>query len=159
MTGATGQEERSSLIQAQVWTSGIYIGQGITNPAGKSWLRGTLEYGFNVIPVFVNSRPDVIYGGGFEPIVLRWNFAHSGRFIPYIELAGGGLLSSSNFPSGDASNFNFTTRGGGGVHIFDTSRHSCDIGFQYLHISNANLGNDNPAFNGLQLAIGYHWYK
>jgi hypothetical protein len=159
IAGATGEEDRDSLTQAQVCIASLYAGRPITEQAGKSFLRGNLEYGFNVIPVFVTSRPHLIYGGGFEPIVLRWNFRRFGRFIPYIELAGGGLFTNSNFPAGNTSNFNFTTRGGGGVHIFAKRRQSWDIGLRFLHISNANLGDKNPQFNGLQVIFGYHWFK
>jgi hypothetical protein len=36
---------------------------------------------------------------------------------------------------------------------------SLDVGCRWSHISNANLGVSNPAFNGIQLSIGYHWFK
>jgi len=159
IAGATGEEDRDSLTQAQVCMASFYAGRPITDQAGKSFLRGNLEYGLNVIPVFMTSRPRLIYGGGFEPIVLRWNFRRLRRFIPYIELAGGGLFTTSNFPSGNTSNFNFTTRGGGGIQVFTNRRHSWDIGLRFLHISNANLGDKNPEFNGLQVTLGYHWFK
>jgi len=156
--GATGEEESSSWTQAQVWTAGVFVGRVITDELGKNRWRGHLEYGSN-LAVFVTSRPEVILGGGFEPIVLRWNFSRSEHLVPYIELAGGGLITASNLPPGNTSNFNFTTRGGGGVHIFTRPRRSWDIGVRYLHISNANLGDENPQFNGLQITVGYHWFK
>jgi hypothetical protein len=159
VASATGQEDRSSLFQAQVWTSGINLGRIITDEAGKSLVRGRLECGLNLVPIFASSGPKPIYGGGFEPIVLRWHFTHARHVVPYIEVAGGGVFTAGNFPSGDTSNFNFTTRGGGGMEIFTSSRQAWDIALQYLHMSNANLGNENPAFNGIQLKIGYHWYK
>jgi hypothetical protein len=43
----------------------------------------------------------------FEPIVLRWKSGiHTSRLEPYIELAGGGLHTNTNFPSGNTSDFN-----------------------------------------------------
>jgi len=157
--GATGQEDKSSLLQAQVWTSAIYLGRVITDDAGKGWLRGRLEYGFTLVPIFASSGPKPVYGGGFEPIVLHWHFVRARRIVPFIELAGGGVFTNTNFPPGDTSSFNFTTRGGGGLQIFTSRRHSWDIGLHYLHVSDANLGDDNPAFNGIQIRIGYHWYR
>jgi lipid A 3-O-deacylase len=160
VTGATGEENRNSFTEAQIWTAGAFIGRTITGEIGKGWRGGNLEYGFDLTPVFLQSRPGRLYGGGLEPVVFRWNSSlHAGRLAPYIELAGGGVLTNSNLPHGDTSNFNFTTRGGGGIHIFTKGRQSLDIGCGYYHVSNANLGRRNPEFNGVQITLGYHWFK
>ena len=128
--------------------------------SATGWRGGNLEYGFNLIPVFATSGNQSVKGGGFEPVVLRWNSAsHIGRAVPYIELAGGGVFTTSNLPAGDTSSFNFTAKGGGGVYIFTKERQSLDIGCRWWHISNANLGVRNPEFNGVQVTLGYHWFK
>jgi lipid A 3-O-deacylase len=93
-------------------------------------------------------------------VVLRWiSNHHFGRIGPYIELAGGAIRTTANLPAGDTSAFNFTARGGGGIHIFVNSRRSLDLACHWYHISNANLGVRNPEFNGVQITIGYHWFK
>jgi len=74
-------------------------------------------------------------------------------------IAGGSLITTANFPVGDTSSINFSVRGGGGVRIFTSSRRSIDLGCHWLHISNANLGTRNPEFNGIQVRLGYHWFK
>lgn len=160
ISGATGEENTNSFSEAQVWSAGLMAGRKLTGELGSGWRRGTLEYGFNVIPVFSTISGHKLYGGGFDPIVLRWNSsAHAGRTSPYIELAGGGLFTNGNLPAGDTSGFNFTAKAGGGVHIYTDRQRSLDLGCQWLHISNANLGTRNPEFNGIQLSLGYHWYR
>src|SRR6266849_4902604 len=42
---------------------------------------------------------------------------------------------------------------------FTQGRQSLDVGCRWLHISNANLGVRNPEFNGVEISLGYHWFK
>jgi hypothetical protein len=157
IAAATGEENRNSFGEAQVWSAGVFLGRVMS---GGNWLRGNLEYGFNLVPLFVTSKTEHVYGGGIEPVVLRWiSNRHFGRIAPYIELAGGAIRTTANLPVGDTSAFNFTARGGGGIHIFGKRRRSLDLACHWYHISNANLGVRNPEFNGVQITIGYHWFK
>lgn len=156
----TGEEISNSFSEAQIFTVGVQGGKILTDEMGKGWRRGRLEYAFSVIPVFRQFRPQSVYGAGFEPVILRWNSSlHWGRLFPYIELAGGGLRTNVNFPAGDTSDFNFTARGGGGIQLRRSRTQAFDVGFRWSHISNANLGVRNPEFNGVQLSVGYRWYR
>lgn len=161
IAGATGEETRNSFAQAQIWTAGFYAGKILTGEFGHGWRRASLEWGFDLVPVFVQTRTQTVYGGGFDPVILRLNSGHHlGRVLPYIELGGGGVATTANIPPGkNTSDFNFTARGGGGIHIFVKDRRSLDIGCRWFHASNANLANFNPEFNGVQVSLGYHWLK
>ena len=160
IAAATGEELTNSFSEAQLWSGGVFAGRMLTPEIGRRWWRGRLEYGFELMPVFVQSRPNVVYGGGFEPVILRWNSSiQLVRASPYVELAGGALLTTANFPSGDATSFNFMVDGGGGLRIAVNPRQFMDIGLRWLHISNANLGTRNPEFNGIEVRIGYHWMR
>jgi lipid A 3-O-deacylase len=140
-------------------TAGVFVGKVLTGEVGHGWRRGRFEYGFDVIPLFRQFRPQPIYGGGFEPVILRWNSSlHTNHVAPYIELAGGAVRTNTNLPAGNTSDFNFTARGGGGIEIFTKPRQSVDIGCRWSHISNANLGVRNTEFNGIQVSLGYHWH-
>jgi lipid A 3-O-deacylase len=160
VAGSTGEELTNSFGEAQLWSVGFFIGRFVTPEIGTGWLRGKLEYGFDVIPLFVQWRPQLIYGGGFEPVVLHWNSALriSGAH-PYVELAGGVLRTSANFPSGATSTFNFIAKGGGGLQVPLRSGEHLDVGVLWSHISNANLGVRNPEFNGIEIRLAYHWIK
>ena len=159
VAGETGEENTNSFSEAQILTAGVFVGKVLTGEIGSGWRRGRFEYGADVIPLFRQFRAQSIYGGGFEPVILRWNSSlHAARVAPYIELAGGAIRTNTNFPPGDTSNFNFTARGGGGIQIFAKSHHSLDIGCRWSHISNANLGVRNTEFNGVQVSLAYHWF-
>jgi lipid A 3-O-deacylase len=156
--GETGEENTNSFAEAQILTAGIVAGKELTGDIGSGWRRGRLEYGFSLIPFFRQFTPQPNYGRGFEPVILRWNSSlHTSRISPYIELAGGAVKTNSNLPAGNTSDFNFTARGGGGITVSTTRRQSFDIGCRWSHISNANLGIENPEFNGIQVSLGYHF--
>jgi len=158
--GETGEEHLNSFSEAQIFSTGMFAGKILTGEVGRGWRRGRFEYGINIIPVFRQVRPQSIYGGGVEPVILRWNSSlYAARVDPYIELAGGAIRTNTNLPTGNTSSFNFTARGGGGIQIFTRPRRSIDIACRWSHVSNANLGVKNPEFNGIQVSVGYHWFK
>ena len=158
--GATGEENTNSFAEAQILTAGFAVGHSITGEIGSGWRRGGLEYLLDVSPLFRTYGNQRIHGTAFDPVILRWNSSlHSGRLAPYIELGGGAVATPVNLPPGNTSSFNFMARGGGGIHLFTRNRQLLDLGFGWWHISNANMGTRNPEFNGVQLVVGYHWFK
>ena len=160
VAGATGEENSHSYTQTQILSGGVFVGKPVTGEIGGGWLRGDLEYGMSAMPLFVQFTPVRIYGGGFEPVVLRWNSGvRRGRLAPFIEIGGGGVLSNKNLPAVNTSRVNFTARAGIGVQILAQRQRAVDLGCRWSHISNANLGTQNPGFNGVQVSIAYHWFK
>jgi lipid A 3-O-deacylase len=158
--GETGEENTNSFAEAQIWSAGVFVGWVITHEHGRGWRRGNLEYAFDLMPVFETYGNQRTHGIGFDPVILRWNSSlHTARLSPYIELAGGAVITPSNLPPGNTSSFNFTAKGGGGIYLWTRKHQALDIGFRWSHISNANLGIQNPEFNGLQLSLAYHWFK
>jgi lipid A 3-O-deacylase len=154
-----GVEGATSMFNWDVVLAGIRFGKVLTGPHGDGWLRGTFEYGFDIVPVFVLVHPQQVYGGGFNPIVARWNFRQRRRSAAYFEVAAGGVFTASNVPSGDTSSFNFVPKIGAGWQFFTRPQRSLDVSVQFWHLSNAFIGRENPSLNGLQFAIGYHWFK
>lgn len=158
--GATGEENTDSFAEAQIVTAGLSLGHSLTGEIGSGWRRGGLEYLVDVSPLFHTYGNQRTHGTAFDPVILRWNSSlHSGRLAPYLELGGGAVATPVNLPPGNTSSFNFMARGGGGVHLFTRRKQSLDLSFGWWHISNANLGVRNPEFNGVQLVVGYHWFK
>jgi hypothetical protein len=158
--GETGEENTNSFAEAQIWSAGVFAGRVIAGDLLGGWRRGSLEYGFDLMPVFETYGNQRTHGWGFDPVILRWNSAlHTPRISPYIELAGGAVVTPTNLPPGNTSSFNFMAKGGGGVYLWTRKRQAFDIGFRWSHISNANLGVENTEFNGVQLSLAYHWYK
>ena len=160
VAAATGEENHDSFSEAQIWTAGVHVGRTVLHQVGTSWTKGSIEYGFDLIPILLTSNTQRTLGGGFEPIVVRWNSTHHFRgFTPYVELAGGGVFTRANLPVGNTSNFNFSVRGGGGFYILQRGTQTVDVSCRWWHISNANLGVQNPEFNGIQIGFAYHWLK
>ena len=158
--GETGEENTNSFTEAQIWSAGVFVGWVITGEHLGGWRRGSLEYGFDLMPVFETFGNQRTHGFGFDPVILRWNSSlHTPHISPYIELSGGAVTTPSNLPPGNTSSFNFMAKGGGGMYLWTRKGQSLDIGFHWSHISNANLGVINPEFNGVQLSLAYHWFK
>jgi hypothetical protein len=71
----------------------------------------------------------------------------------------GGAGHEQYLPAGSTSNFDFTARGGGGIQVFPNGHAFTEIGCRWADISNANLGERNPEFNGVQVNIAFHWIR
>lgn len=158
-SGAAGREGSGSFWDARIWSVGVKVLHVIAGEIGPTRVRGRLEYGFDLVPAFVPSKPQRIFGGGFEPIVLRYKLDKPGRFVPYLEWGGGCVITTRNFPAGNTSAFNFTVHAGPGLQVATGRRQGIDVALNYRHYSNANLGATNPSFDGLEIVIGYHWLR
>jgi hypothetical protein len=157
---STGEENTNSFAEAQILSAGPFIGRTIKRRAGRGWWNGDIEYGLSVSPLFLQVRPQHLYGIAFEPIIFRWNSARDfERVAPYVELAGGAVHTNLNLPAGNTSDFNFTASGGAGFYFRSSASQAWDLGVRWTHISNANLGIQNPEFNGIQIRLAYHWFR
>jgi hypothetical protein len=115
--------------------------------------------------VFFTSAPfsETIYGGSITPILLRWNFERSdaAKWVPWLQLGGGILRTNEDFPLSDTtSDVNFVPQAAAGVSLFTRPRRSVDLAFKFIHISNAGLGDMDPAIHdSLNFSLGYSWWK
>jgi lipid A 3-O-deacylase len=160
VAGETGEENTNSFAESQIWSAGIFVGRVMTRELSRGWMRGNIEYAADFAPAFETYGNQRTHGVGFDPVILRWNSAlHTPRISPYIELAGGAVITPTNLPPGNTSSFNFTAKGGGGIYLWTLKRQALDLGCRWSHISNANLGVQNPEFNGVQFTLAYHWFK
>jgi len=160
-TGAlVAQHDGSTTFNTDVWMAGARFGHVLTAPHGPGWLRGTLQWNMDVIPVLIFTNLQTAYGAEFDPIVLRWNFDHRGRIAPsYFEMAGGIAYTTSKIPPGDTSRWNVVPKFGVGWQIYRGEQRSVDVGIRAWHLSNAWTAARNPSANGILLSIGYHWYR
>lgn len=132
----------------------LYIGKILTEEHGKAFLRGNLEYGVNLVPLCILSQQGMAYGGGVDPVVLRWNFSAPSRVSPYVEVAGGTLFTSRDIPKG-ASNINFTRQAAAGVYVRPSGRwFNIVADMKYENIGNAGLASRDPGINLLQFGVG-----
>jgi Lipid A 3-O-deacylase (PagL) len=157
--GVAAQHDGTTSFNTEVWMGGIRLGRILTAAHGPGWLRGTLQWGIDAIPLFVVSNLQTAYGAEIDPIAFRWNFNHGSRSSPYFEMAGGLVITNSNIPPGHTSNLNVVPKIGFGWQIFRQAQRSIDVGVHAWHLSNAWTAPRNPSVNGIQLTIGYHWFK
>jgi len=155
--GGTGL---GSSDTTQFFVVGIHAGKVLTGNHFPGYLHGNFEFGGEIIPMYevftINSEN--VYGISVKPIILRWNLVHWNKVAPFMQLAGGFLISQHELPPGNTSAFNFTPQGGFGFNMFTKPGQAVKTEFIFGHISNANLGIRNPGFNSLFLfEIGYEW--
>lgn len=193
-------EQRSSF---RFLLAGAHVGKVLTPEIGTGLFRGNFEYAAELIPYWQSFTPrfqrikcpstngvlpvdpstcsgPYTVGGTFTgvsvtPIILRWNFTHGHRLMPWVQGAGGLLWTNHKYPgygdtnpqdlnetgpNADTSVFNFTPQFGVGTHIFVKPRRSIDFSANAVHISSASLGDRNPGVNAsVQFAVGYSWWK
>ncbi len=185
----------------QFFLAGAHLGKVLTPELGTGLLRGNFEYAAELFPYvqantprfqklscpadpgtnqfYLCSQPYTV-GGAFHgvsatPIILRWNFTHGERWMPWVQGAGGLLWTNHKFPPvgntnpqdltnngihGETSVWNFTPQFGVGAHYFIKPRRSIDFSANAIHISSASLGDRNPGVNAsVQFSAGFTWWK
>lgn len=140
------------------WAAQLRWGHVLTSPYGPGPLRGTLEYAFEAVPAMVLRESGSIFGAGFNPLMLQYNFATERRFVPFIQVGGGTLWTTRDFPPGTSS-FNFTPQGGIGAYWLRADRTALVFGARFHHISNAGISQPNPGHNALYLYGGFSWWR
>ncbi len=194
--GGVGLQDRTNF---GFFAVGLHGAHTMTDELGTGVLRGTAEYGVEVLPLWQSYTPTFqritcptgatsaaacsapyAVGGTFTgvsvtPIILRYNFTHGSRVMPWIQGAGGVVYTTRKYPAvgnlnyadptmtgtnADTSQINFTPQGGVGLHYFLSGKRSMDFAVNAVHISSASLGDKNPGVNAsLQFQIGYSWWK
>jgi hypothetical protein len=193
LQGGVGLEQRTNF---SFLLAGGHLGKVLTPQVGTGLFRGNMEYAVEVFPFWQSYTPKfqrisctgvevgcsapytvggTYTGVSITPIMLRWNFTHGKRFMPWVEGAGGVVWTNHKYPAvgdlnpadptqtgpaADTSVWNFTPQGGIGAHYFLKPRRSVDFSANAVHISSASLGDKNPGVNvSLQVSVGYTWWK
>jgi Lipid A 3-O-deacylase (PagL) len=156
---ALGVPMGPSDANAQLTMAGFHLSRVIRESSRESFFAPTLEYVVEGQPLFLVTRPQTVYGGGFSPLGLRLDFARRDPWQPYLEWNGGGMFTRTDVPPGRTASFNFTTSVGPGLMIHVRQNKAISLGVRLWHLSNAGTGYTNPSFNTVQIVIGYHWLK
>jgi len=154
---AVGNDANGEFGNDAVSQAGLRVGYVFARPSIHGRVRGSLEYFFDIVPVFLMTKPQTIYGGGFSPVGMKWNFFNYRQ--SYIALSGGGILSTRNVPPGNTSSLNFTVSASAGMNLWTHARQSFGVSAGYWHLSNARMGDSNPSLNTMQFGIEYRWCK
>lgn len=151
--GINGSQQGDAL-----WNLGLRYGLILTSPHGPGFLRGQLEYAFDVVPVWVIAqRSNTAYGGSINPFAFKWIFDTPKKVKPFFQIEGGALFTNTKVPEG-TSQINFTTSGGVGAHFLG-KKHNFSAEVRFQHISNAGMTRPNPGINTMQLRIGFGAFR
>jgi len=156
-TGA-GARIAGGAREGNFWATQLRWGRVLTEPRGPGWLRGTLEYAFEIVPALVRVQSETVWGGGVNPFLLQYHFTRSRRFVPFLQAGGGMLFTTDDIPAGTAQ-FNFTPQGGVGLYWLRGDQASLVLGLRYHHISNAGRIQPNPGQNALYFFTGMSWWR
>ncbi len=141
--------------------AGVRLGKVLTGDHLGGPMRGNFEWSADLIPLYYIWQPapaQNAFGEAFNPVNLKWNFTHSERTIPFLELGGGVLFTSHVVPL-NTSHVNFITHGTLGFQFFNNERRAFTASIRYEHISNAGLTVPNPGVNTVQFLLGVNWFK
>jgi len=153
-----GHGLNGSTSDTGVWNLGVRYGLILTSPRGPGFLRGQLEYAFDVVPVWVlTQKTNTAYGGSVDPFAFKWILNSPKKLKPYFIVEGGALFTNTKVPEG-ASQINFTTAGGLGAHFLG-EKHNFSAELRFQHISNASMTNYNPGINTIQVRIGFGAFR
>jgi lipid A 3-O-deacylase len=183
MSSIFAKAQSSKPLDAQPWDFGVWASGGFSVPGGtkdthtvnagirlgkvltddhlRGFLRGNFEWAADLIPLYYLWQPPPAknaYAEGFNPLDLKWNFTHSARVVPYLELGGGVLFSNHAVPV-NSSHVNFLTHTTLGFQFFNNQRRAFTAGVRYEHISNAGLTVPNPGINTVQFQVGLNWFR
>lgn len=128
-------------------------------PFAVRWVFDAVPLALVGDPHTSNGHRAYAYGVGGSPIGAQVNFVHYRRVEPFLT-SGGGFLYFNHRMFGTTQQFNFTAQLGAGVQLFTSNRRAAfDLGYKYHHISNANLGNQNPGLDSHMLFVGLSLFR
>jgi hypothetical protein len=142
--------------------TGVRVGKIITSEIGTGRFRWRFEYAGDVMPVYLVElgQRGWVYGGAFNPVVLKFVFTANQKITPFVEASGGVLFSTQDVPEPNTSAVNFMSGVQGGFHYFVKEKQAITFSTQVIHISNASVGNHNPGINvSVHFRLGYTFFK
>jgi lipid A 3-O-deacylase len=157
--GGTGVGASSDF---KFFETGVRVGKVITSEIGTGRFRWRFEYAGDIMPVYLVElrQGGWVYGGGFNPVVLKFVFTANRKITPFVEANGGVLLSTRDVPEPNTNALNFMSGVQGGFHYFIKEKRAITFSTQVIHISNASLGNHNPGINAsVHFRLGYTFFK
>lgn len=118
----------------------------VTDPVGAGWYRGQVSLGAELL-LFGTSEPKTAYGIGATP-TLHYTFISLDRLRPYVEGGGGPIWTDlgGRVPE-QPGHFNFVVWGGAGCAWLLSTQWAVNVGYRFVHISNAGTRMPNSGLN------------
>ena len=149
------REGFAELTDINLWNVGLrasILPFGVTGPGA---LRGALEAGLE--PLYQRyPDPHSAFWAGLM-VAARYHLLSLGRFVPYLEAAGGPGGTDLNVMEIN-SNFAFVVWGGAGASVFVTDATAVYAGYRYEHNSNAGTASPNRGLDFHVVVFGVSYY-
>ena len=97
------------------------------------------------------------YAPSVTPIGVSVHLLPERRLQTFLSTTGGFIVSRRDIPEFDTSAFNFTFSFGGGVERFRDHRRSWIVEYRVQHMSNKNIGFQNPGVDSQFMRVGYRF--
>jgi hypothetical protein len=142
-------EETDPTVSGTTFTLG---GQTFVNPvpttrviyAVRGPVGSLITPGGFTAPIYAITGRQDTYAAAVAPFGVRVSAFQRWRVQPTCALDLGFVVSHSDIPIDQASQFNFMFSFGPGVQLFTSRDASLRLEYIYRHTSNAGLGNQNP---------------
>src|SRR5437764_5941142 len=79
---AGGHSVPGGTTGVSVVDAGLRLGKVLTHDHGPGFLHGNFEYAIDLVPLYLVHQNSTVYGGGFNPINLKWNFTSARHVTP-----------------------------------------------------------------------------
>jgi hypothetical protein len=97
------------------------------------------------------------YAPRVTPVGVSVHLLPERRLQTFLSTTGGFIVSLRDIPEFDTSAFNFTFSFGGGVEWFRDHRRSWIVEYRVQHMSNKNIGSQNPGVDSQFMRVGYRF--
>jgi hypothetical protein len=97
------------------------------------------------------------YTSGFTPVGFSVHLLPEHRVQTFLASTAGFIVSLRDVPEFKTSAFNFTFSFGGGVEWFRDHRRSWTVEYRVQHLSNKDIGYNNPGIDSQFLRVGYRF--
>ena len=151
-----GHQAFGSRVAHDFALAKLHLGRMVGGVVGEQkWYRGNWEV-----------RGELFAGGQFNmesaylvglTPVLRYNFATSTRWLPFVDV-GAGVMGTDIGRPDLSTTFQFNTQVGAGVRRFFTRNSALTLQYRYIHISNAGIDKPNYGANTSMFYIGMSWF-
>jgi hypothetical protein len=149
------REGFGELSDVKVWNVGLRASLLPFGATGPGILHGAVEVGLEPLyQRYIDPQP--AFWAGLM-LVARYHFLALGRFVPYVEVAGGPGGTDLNV-SEIRSDFSFVVWGGAGASLFLTDRTAVYVGYRYEHNSNAGTASPNRGLDFHMVVTGVSYY-
>jgi hypothetical protein len=122
---------------------------------GLNWfVAERLSVGIFGEAMYVNQADENAVGGG-GGVLFRWHFAHYEAVTLFGEVGVGFSFFDERVPA-DGTSVDFTPRAAVGAHLALDATTAVSARVGWLHLSNAQTGENNPGIDTLAVSLGLH---